>query len=200
MELSSALIRRLLAVVPMAVLLVAACASGPSAKVFVRSDPAMNVASFHTYAFEEPLGTDRAGYSSLLSKYLKAAAARELEARGYRPDPAADFLVNFNVQKQDKLKATSVPSSAGYGGYYGYRRGYYSAWPSYETQVTQYTEGTLSIDIVNAAKQQLIWEGTAIGRLREKDRENLQPLVDAVVAQVFENFPHQGGGAPVSAQ
>ena len=136
----------------------------------------MSVASFRTYGFEQPLGTDRVRYSSLLSQYLKTAAARELEARGYRPDPAPDFLVNFNVQTTEKLKASSTPSSPAYGGYYGYRRGYYGAWPGYETTtVTQYTEGTLSIDVVNVARKQLVWEGTVVGRLRDGGR----PLDDA---------------------
>lgn len=44
--------------------------------------------------------------------------------------------------------------------YYGYRRGYYSPWVGYsyatETTVSQYTEGTFNIDIVDARRQQLI--------------------------------------------
>ena len=62
--------------------LLAACASsGP--KLYSDTDPGADFAGYRTYAFEPVLGTDKVGYSSILSQNLKSAVARELEARGY---------------------------------------------------------------------------------------------------------------------
>lgn len=171
----------------LAALLLAGCASGPS--VYVNSDPSADFAGFRTYNFMTPLGTDRPGYSSVLSEYLRAAASRELDARGYQKSDNPDVLVNFNLQTKEKVQSTTMPSGPSYGGYYGYRAGYYGTWGGYETQVTQYTEGTLTVDVVDARRKQLAWDGTAVGRIRDEARQNLQPAVDKVMAQIFEKFP-----------
>lgn len=181
-------------VVVLSALLFAGCASGPS--IFVNADPTANFATYHTYNFEDPLGTDNSGYSSLLSQFLRTATARELEARGYTRSDKPDLLVNFNVKTKDKIQTTTTPSGPSYGGYYGYRAGYYGVWSGYDTQVTQYTEGTLTVDIVDAARKQLVWDGTAVGRVRDEARRNLESAVDRVITEIFTKYPYRGTPAP----
>jgi hypothetical protein len=174
-----------------AAVVLAGCASGP--KLFVNEDPGADFASYRTFAFSTPLGTDSPQYSSMLSTFLKDATRRELEARGYRyVESDADLLVNFYVKTKEKITSTSVPTGPAYGaGYYGYRGMNYGVWTGYETQVSQYTEGTLNIDLVDTRQKRLVWEGVAVGRVRDNVRENLKPAVDGVVAQVFEKYPHR---------
>ncbi|MEO7387319.1 MAG: DUF4136 domain-containing protein [Gammaproteobacteria bacterium] len=178
----------------LALLLLASCSSGPS--IYTNVDPTATFANYRTYNFMSPLGTDRAGYSSVLSQFLRTAASRELEARGYQKSDNPDLLVNFNVNTKEKIQSTTTSSGPAYGGYYGYRSGYYGTWGGYDTHVTQYTEGTLTVDVVDAGRKQLAWDGTAVGRIREETRKNLQPAVDAVMAQVFEKFPSRNPPAP----
>jgi hypothetical protein len=178
----------------LAALILAGCSSGPS--IYVNADPAADFSTYRTYNFMNPLGTDRPGYSSVLSQYLRTAASRELEARGYQKSDSPDLLVNFNVQTKEKIQSSTMPSGPAYGGYYGYRSGYYGTWGGYETQVTQYTEGTLTVDVIDAARKQLAWDGTAVGRVHEEARKNLQPAVDAVMTQIFEKFPSRVPPAP----
>lgn len=179
-------------------LLLAGCASGPS--IFVNEDPGAAFSGYRTYGFAEPLGTDRPEYSSLLSQYLRTAAARELEARGYRPGDEPDLLVNFYLETKEKIRSTSSPSpGVSFGGYYGYRRGYYGVWSGYETTVSQYTEGTLNVDVVDRERKQLVWEATVVGRIRDADREDVQGTVDSVMAQVFSRFPHRAPGTAPAA-
>ncbi|MEO8445117.1 MAG: DUF4136 domain-containing protein [Gammaproteobacteria bacterium] len=178
----------------LAALLFVGCASGPS--IYVNTDPVANFSTYKTYNFIAPLGTDGPGYSSVLSQFLRIAASRELEARGYRKSEQPDLLINFNVETRDKLQATTMSAGPRFGGYYGYRSGYYGVWGGYETQVTQYTEGTLTVDVVDAARKQLAWDGTAVGRVREKDRRDLQPVIDEVVAQIFAKYPYRATPAP----
>ena len=172
----------------------AACASGP--EIRVDGDPNVNITAYRSFGFFSSVATDKAGYSTILTTRLKDATRRELEKRGYAyTDSNPELLVNFNLNVVDKTEIYSTPGSPGYG-YYGYRSGYYGTWGGYETQITQYTEGTLTVDVVDAARKQLAWDGTAIGRVREEARKNLQPAIDKVMTQIFEKFPSRNPPAP----
>ncbi len=178
-----------------AALVAAGCTSGP--RVRAERDQTVDFSQYRTFAFADPLGTDRAGYQTMVSQHLKAATQRELEARGLRfVEAGPQLLVNFNGKLSEKFRTTTVPSSAftfgyGHGSYYGYRSGIYTTWPLYapETQVTAYTEGTLNIDVIDAAKKQMIWEGVAVGRVTDETMENLKPKIDEAVAAIFANYP-----------
>ncbi|MEX1993227.1 MAG: DUF4136 domain-containing protein [Steroidobacteraceae bacterium] len=177
-----------------AALLATGCASGP--RVRAERDAAIDFSQYRTFAFADPLGTDRAGYQTMVSQHLKAATQRELESRGLRlVEASPQLLVNFNGRLSEKFRTSTVPSSAltlGYGrGYYRYRTGFYTTWPLYgpETRVQSYTEGTLNIDVIDAGKKQMIWEGVAVGRVTDKTYDNLQPEIDAAVAAIFANYP-----------
>jgi hypothetical protein len=176
---------------------VAGCASGP--KIRSNTDPQANLSAYQTFAFVHPLGTDRAGYSTFVSQQLKTAVRRELESRGYKYSEAnPQLLVNFNAKLDSKMRVENVPSMSGTVGpvYYGYRGGVYAPWPTYETQVDQYTEGTLNVDVVDGAQKRLVWEGIAVGRVTEKTRENIGPALDSTVAEIFKHFP--GKASPSS--
>jgi len=177
-------------------LALAGCASGP--RLYANQNPQADFASYATYSYVAQLGTDEpGGPTTLLTQYLRSAVDREMQARGYRyVNVSGDLQVNFYVETQEKLRSRQTASpSVGVGyGYYGYRGGVYGTWGAYsETEVTQYTEGTLNIDLVDARRQELVWEGVAIGRVTEEARQNVQAAVDAVVPQVFEQYPHRAG-------
>ena len=175
-----------------AVLLLAlgGCASGPAVRA--EYDKSVDFSQYKSFGFFSPLGTDRSGYETVVSQYLKAATRRELEARGLRYDEGAPQLkVNFNAKLSDKLRTTTMPSASAGFGYYGYRGGFYSAWPMYsvETTTSSYTEGTLNIDLVDAARRQLVWEGVAVGTVTETSVESVRPKVEQAVTAVFLKFP-----------
>lgn len=167
----------------------AACASGPEVRTL--ADPTANFTQYQTFGFVDPLGTDSRGYQSIVSQQLKTATRREMEARGLRYDPAnPQLLVNFSASLNDKMRVTTAPAPA-YGGYYGYRRGFYQPWPLYQdsTTVSEYQEGTLTIDVIDAGKKQLVWEGTVTKSITSKDTNNVGAALDAAVASAFAKFP-----------
>jgi len=166
------------------------CSTGPSVRADF--DKSADFSHYKTFGFANPLGTDRAGYKTIVSQYLSAAARSELEARGLTfSETSPQLIVNFNAKLSDKMRVDTMPTSSMGMGYYGYRGGYYSAWPAYhsETVVSQYTEGTLNIDVVDISRKQMIWEGVAVGSVSEKDSDELQPAIQRVVAKVFEKYP-----------
>ncbi len=168
----------------------AGCASGPDIRA--DQDPAANLSAYRTFGFFEPLATNKAGYSTILSARLKDAARRELETRGYEYDAVnPELLVNFNLNIQEKTEIRSTPSaSAGYG-YYGYRAGMYGAWSGYpyDVETTNYKQGTLTVDVVDAGRKELVWQGVAEGRVSKKAMENPAAAIDAVMPQIFAKFP-----------
>jgi len=185
------LTRRLLSLGFAASLLaLAGCATAPDVRVSV--DRSADFSKYKTFAFTSPLGTDRGGYQSIVSQHLKAATQREMEARGMRLDTSApQLLVNFNGSLTDKLRMTTMPAPAMGVGYYGYRGGMYGVGSQYfdQTTVTPYKEGTLNIDVVDAAAKQLVWEGVVTDSVTQKDLDNLQAALDAAVAAAFAKYP-----------
>jgi len=170
-------------------LVLQACATGP--KINVDSDPSVQVANYATFGFYPTLGTDQQGYGSITSQRLKAATRSRLEALGYiYTETNPDVMINFGANLSDKLRVDTVPSASMGMGYYGYRGGMYGAWGGYnQTTVDQYTEGTLTIDVVDAKLQRLVWQGTAVGRVTEKTRENVAAVIDAVVGEILASYP-----------
>lgn len=175
----------------MAALLLAACATTP--KVTADYDRGTNFASYRTFAFYQPLATDQAGYESLVTQTLKDAVQREMESRGYQyAETGAQLLVNFNARVAKQTDVTQVPAMPMY---YGYRRGFYRGWAGYgyETQVDQYVEGTLNVDLIDAQRKQLVWEGVAKGRVTQKDQADRQAALRAAVTEIFSKFPFRAG-------
>jgi Domain of unknown function (DUF4136) len=178
--------------IAVATLALSACATTTGPDYTIDYDRSANLGSFETYGFPEELGTDRAGYSTLITTYFKSAVNREMQKRGYSLDEKdPDLLVNFFSNVRDVTDVRSSPqASMGYG-YYGYRHGLYGAWPMYGANVdtVHYKVGTANIDIVDAERMQLIWEGVAEGRIAREDMESPQAAIDAVVTELFQRFP-----------
>jgi len=70
------------------------------------------------------------------------------------------------------------------------RGDYYGTWTGYPyVETVDYKEGTLSVDLVDAKKKQLVWQGVAEGEVSEQAQQNPGPAIDTVVAKIFSNFP-----------
>ena len=181
---------RALSITLVATLILSACASSP--KVFVNQDPNADFTKYKTYNFMTQLGTDdRQGMHSILSQYLINATTHELEARGYVKSNNPDLAVDFELFTQEKVRSTSSPSM---GGAYG-RRGY-GAYGGYDTTVTQYTEGTLSILLIDMTtdKKQLVWEIAAQGRITDSLRKDLEARITSGVTDLFTRYPYYASG------
>ncbi|SIT28821.1 DUF4136 domain-containing protein [Achromobacter sp. MFA1 R4] len=174
--------------------LLAACASGPTVKSDY--DHQADFAQYRTFGYMTPLGTDKAGYNTLLTERLKSATRGQMEMRGYTYSATnPDLLVNFGAKLQQQTEV--VPGPAPMGPYYGYRAGFYGGWPGYGwgDDVYQYTEGTLSIDLVDARRRQLVWEGVAVGEIQNPSSAGSSENVNKVVAEVFAKYPFRAGVA-----
>lgn len=174
----------------------AGCASGPD----IRSDydRTANFGDYNTYNFVDGAGPDYGEYQSLFSKFVIEAVTIEMEKRGYTKSNNPDLFINFGARFDDKIdvRTTSAPMT---GGYYGYRGGAYGygGWGGYgyatETHVSEYTEGTFNIDVIDAKRHQLVWEAVGIGRISDKKRENLEETIRTGVPNYFADYPFVAG-------
>lgn len=169
------------------------CASG------VRSDFDREVAFsyYNTFdwiappvrASEEEVQSDPDGpfaRNSLLDKRIRAAVNGNLEARGFRyaEGGASDFRLNYHVTFKEKLVGSG--SDFGYFGRY-YRGGFSSG---FNWSVRQYQEGTIIIDIVDRAKDQLVWRGWVVSRNADGNYDESE-IRDAV-NKILMRFPPGG--------
>jgi len=191
-------------IVTVASLVVLAMTTSGCASDNIRSDydPSAAFSHYTTFNFFEDAASAHTNYQSFFSKYMVAAITREMELRGYTLSDDPDLLVNFNAILREKTDVRTTPAPS-YGGYYGYRGGFYDPWMGYgyaqETHVSQYTEGTFNIDLVDARKKKLVWEAVGTGRISQKLLDELEERVNAGVAKYFAKYPFTAGsGVPVT--
>ncbi|HEY0921869.1 DUF4136 domain-containing protein [Rheinheimera pacifica] len=174
----------------LAALVITGCATGPK----VRSDAAANTnfSSYKTFAFMPEPATDKAGYATLVTQHFKDAISAEMTALGYQySETNADLLVNFNSNVETRTDVRSMPSATFNYGYYNYRRGYYAGFPLYTNDVDtiRYKYGTVNIDVIDAEKKQLVWEGISEGTLKKSDLEKPKQAISEVVSLIFQQYP-----------
>ena len=177
-------------------LLVASCASKPT--IETDYDRTVNFSQYETYAFFNPMGIENPNYSSIYGSIFREAISKEMESRGYTKSDNPDLLINVSGRLQDKTKVTTTSDPYMSGGYYGYRRGAYGAWGGYgygtQTHVSQYTEGTVNVDMVDRAQKRMVWEGVAVGRVNEKrTNEETRINIHAGIKEMFAGYPFRAG-------
>lgn len=176
-------------------LLLSACASAP--KIDVLRAPGLDFADYSHFSFVDPLGTDRAGYASLISQQLVFSIRRELELKGFvfvEDAAEANFLVNAYASLDDRVRTRQVAEPYMGRSYWDYRHGMYTVWPGYgytgtRTELDLYAEGNLTIDLIDAKSNVMIWEGTARDEVKGSTKRDVASAVDDAVVRIFKRFP-----------
>ena len=178
--------RKLLFLTTVLVLTLTHCASGPS--ITVNTAPGADISSFQTYNFMQPLGTDRSnGVRTPMSSWLMNAVSTELDSRGMRQSDSPGLLVDFFVMTEERMDVRTTSSSMHSVHRSHWNRGCCSTWPTHQTTVRQYTQGTLLIDLIDPAANALVAEGAALSRIRsdEVTREQIDDIVSQIMADMM---------------
>jgi hypothetical protein len=116
---------------------------------------------------------------------LKNAVNENLAEKGFQLNAKnPDFQVVYHLDVKDRINATDWGyNTSGNWTYWG--------WGGRDVDVQQYRQGTLVIDIVDAATKQLIWRGLAQGALPEKPLtpEEAEKKINKVVGKILDKFP-----------
>ena len=161
--------------------LLSSCAS---VKVSTDFDKTAPFASYKTYQFAPEVATLPIG--DLNRSRLTSAIETELAAKGFTKADKPDVVINVKIHAKEMQTATAN-TTGGYGGYrYGRGGGFSTTTINYDS----YTEGTVFIDMIDAAKNQLVWQGRAV-RTFEPDlsAEKRESNIKNGTHEVFLQYP-----------
>ena len=157
-------------------------------------DPTITYSSYRTfdwYAASKKAKGKGSGTDPLLDKRVRVAVQAELESKGFTQETAAepDFLVTYYPIFQNRKYRTTTSFGGGSG--WGRRRWGYGVGTRFSSsQVHQYREGTIVLEIVDSRSNQLVWQGTAEGALTELNNpEDAQEQIHKAVRDMLANFP-----------
>jgi len=161
-------------------------------KIDVESTPGVDFSKFKKYGWRtHPIFEKK---PELAEKYsvgielIKNSANQFLMSRGFqstRDNP--DFYITFFLTGEAKkdVEVIAVSGAYGWGGWYGWPSMYYPAWST--TVVSNYIEGMMVMDIVDAKTSQLIWRAYCRDSIKEwKDRDK---VAKKVVEKALKRFP-----------
>ena len=178
------------------IIFLSGCASDPT--LHSNYDKSADFSVYKTFSFISEPGTSRAGYATSITEDFKSAIRHEMEARGYtHVESDADLLVNFNTRIRHESNVSTLSSPEIGPGYYGYRNGLYTTGSLYGNQVfiDNYRMGTVNIDVVDAQRKQLVWEGVAEASLTERMLQDPGAAISLVVGELFSKYPAIAGTA-----
>lgn len=175
-------------------MLLAACATGPEIKSQV--DPGTDFGQYGTWGFYKPIAMESSGYSTWITERIKADVRQQMDSRGYRyTETSPDLLVNFQGVIKDKTQVWNTPQPA-FGPYWGYRAAYWGmpGWYN-QVEVDQYKEGTLTVDLVDARRNHMVWTAAAIQEVTNVAQSQKEAEIDTAIASIFSRYPYQAGSA-----
>ena len=59
----------------------------------------------------------------------------------------------------------------------------------------QYTEGVLNVDLIDAKRNQMVWEGIGTSVLDNLQQANSEDAVDVMIDAIFARYPFVAGSA-----
>jgi hypothetical protein len=132
-------------------------------------------------------------YTNLLDQHFKTAINTEMAELGYQySEQNPQLLVNYmsNVETRSDVRSSPFSINAGYG-YYGRSSSVMFGIPLFGNQLekTNYKVGTVTIDVIDASEQRLVWQGLVDGRLTKKAMANPQQAISDTVQLIYQRYP-----------
>jgi hypothetical protein len=118
---------------------------------------------------------------------VKEDIQKGLEAKGWQPAPEGQADAEVMIHGATQLRHNLNTFYTGMGGGWGWR-GFGGGMATANTSVSDYTEGTLVVDIFDAKTKQLIWRGTAADELKSKQQKR-DKQVEKASEKLFKKFP-----------
>lgn len=161
---------------------------GSCSSIRVNSDFDKNVdfSQYKTYAFHKN-GIDKVEISQLDKKRILRAIDAELSNKGMTKSDNPDVLINIFTKEREKVSVNQFNAGWGYGWGWGWNP---YMWGGQQNIATSSTEGTLFIDLIDAKKQELIWQGEGVGYITQ-NRTDKEKRINEFVAKILAQFPPQ---------
>ncbi|SNR83028.1 DUF4136 domain-containing protein [Lutibacter flavus] len=159
--------------------LVASCSS---VRVTSDYDTTTDFSKYKTFAFYKK-GIDKVEISDLDKRRILKAIESEMLAKGFTKSESPDVLVNIFTKSRQKVDIYENNNF-----YMGWHPWYYG--PNFGMRISKYTEGTLFVDLIDAQKKELAWQGIGSGGLTTTGNvAKKEERIKEFVAQIMENYP-----------
>ena len=149
-------------------------------------DRTAGFASYKTYSFTEEALT--LPINDLNRNRLLKAVETEMAAKGFtKSDSNPDVMIDLKLKGEQKQTATAT-NTGGYG--YGYRYGWGGGFSTTTINYDTYVDGTLFVDMIDAKKNQLVWQGRGTATLDPDASEaKREKNINYAVKQIFTKYP-----------
>jgi hypothetical protein len=181
---------RIIKILPiLAIFLLASCST---VSVYSDYEKTTDFSVYKSYAFYKR-GIDKVEISDLDKRRILRAVEAELNAKGLIKSDDPDLLVNIFTKSREKIDVYNNNYYGWYPWYYGYGYGYGHYGMGYGfgyTNVSTSTEGTLFIDLIDAHKKELAWQGIGTGILSySKDIDKKEARINEFVSKIMLAYP-----------
>ena len=166
------------------VFLLLAVASCSSIKVYSDYDNKVDFSQYKTYAFHKN-GIDKVEISELDKKRILNAIDSELSKKGMVKSQNPDLLINIFTKERERIDVNQYNAGFGYGWGYGWNPYF---WGGRSTSVISSTEGTLYIDLIDAKKKELVWQGMGTGFLTQ-NMDKKEARIAEFVTEIMAKYP-----------
>lgn len=154
-----------------------------SVQVVADYDKQVDFNNFKTFAFYKP-GIDKAKINDLDKRRILRAIENELTAKGFTKSENPDLLVSIIASSREKIDVYNN-YYGGYGWGWGWNPYFYG---NYNTVSTS-TEGSLYIDLIDAKKKELVWQGQGVGYLSTMNMEQKEERIKEFVSEIMAVYP-----------
>lgn len=175
--------KRIIKLLPIA-LVAMVITSCSSVRVAADYDKQVNFDKYKTFAFFKS-GIDKAEISDLDKKRILRAIETELLAKGYTKSENPDMLVSIFTKSNQRVDVYN--NSWGYGAWGWGAPGWGWGW-NMQPNVSTRTQGVLFVDLIDAKKKELVWQGQGTGYL-STSMDKKEERIKEFVAKIMEKYP-----------
>lgn len=163
-------------------LLLFVLASCSSVSVNSDYDKKVDFSTYKTYAFYKT-GIDKVEISDLDKRRILHAIDDQMTSKGFTKSETPDLLVNINTKVEKNINVNQFQTGWGYGWGFGWNP-YFGMNHSLSTS----TDGILTIDLIDAKKKELVWQGEGTGYLT-KNTAKKDERINEFVSKIMTQYP-----------
>ena len=155
-----------------------------SIKVFSDYDRNIDFSNYETFAYFKP-EIDKVDISDLDKRRILKALDSEMNLKGLSKSETPDLLIGFTTKAKEQIYV-NTGNNFGWGWGWGFNPWFWGNG-GYNSVSTR-TEGTLYVNIIDAATKQLIWQGKGRGGINEF-MKNRDERISLFIHEIVENYP-----------
>ena len=163
-----------------------------SIRVAADYDKEAQFSEYKTFAFFKT-GIDKAEISDLDKRRILRAIEAELLAKGFTKSEKPDLLVSLFTKSQQRVDVYNNAWGmgawgwGGWGPWGGFGPGWGWGW-NQQPNVSTSVQGHLYIDLIDADKKEMVWQGMGTGYLT-RNMEKKEERIKEFVSKIMEKYP-----------